>query len=558
MSRKAYMIGMGIGNLAAAFYLIRDGQFDGHDITLFGIDDHGANDGMKTTSFMGEYEVKDIVNQAGYLARGGRMLNRATYENLWDLFSEVPSLDHPSQSVTDDIYQFDDAHPTHDVGRLMDYENGVRNKDNADNYYHMQFNNKDRYLLTKLMMMSEKDEDKLNNVSIEEWFADSPHIFETNFWYMWETTFAFKRNNSAMELRRYMNRMLLEFTRINTLEGVTRTPYNQFESLILPLRHYLEEKGVQFVNHVVVESLDFRDTPWRDEICVTAIHYEDFRTHEKHVISVEPNDLVFDTNGSITDSATLGDFHHPAVENPDIGPSARLWKQIASHFYSVGHPDKFFNHRDQSEWMSFTVTCNNHFLVNKIAEITQQQPGNALNTFVDSTPLLSLVVHHQPHFHTQKENETVFWGYFLYPREEGNFVHKKACDMTGEDILYEVLGNLSMVDKSEDNILNHVDEIMDSIENVVPVWMPYASAEFNVRAKGDRPKVVPDNSINLAFISQFCEMPFDMVFTEQYAIRAAQMAVYQLLGIPLEKMTPVHHYEKDPRILLKAAKTMFR
>lgn len=555
---KAYMIGMGLGNLAAAFYLIRDANFNPEDITLFGMDTHGANDGMLAKNYKDEVGSEELINTAGYLARGGRMLNKATYENLWDVFSDIPSLDHPGQSITDDIYQFDNAHPTHDVGRLMDYEQGVRNKGDNNDYSHMQFNNKDRLALTKLMMIPEEKEDILNNISIEEWFADTPHIFDTNFWYMWETTFAFKKNNSAMELRRYMNRMILEFTRINTLEGVTRTPYNQYESLILPLRHYLEDKGVHFETGVKVTHLDFKDTAWRDEICVTGLHYQKVGDNQDHCIAIAPSDLVFDTNGSITDCATLGDFTHPAVEDHSEAPSAALWKQISEHFYSVGHPDVFFNHREQSEWMSFTVTTNNHYLVNKISEITQQQPGNALNTFVDSHPLLSIVVHHQPHFHAQKENETVFWGYFLYPRNEGDFVKKPAAEMTGEDILYELIGNLSMVDKSDDNIVNHIDEIMESIVNVIPVWMPYASALFNTRAKGDRPKVVPDQSVNLAFVSQFCEMPFDMVFTEQYSIRAAQRAVYQLLNIPLENMTPVHHYEKNPKILMKALKTMFR
>lgn len=557
MMQKAYMIGMGIGNLAAAVYLIRDGHWDGHQITMFGLDTHGANDGMKVKDYETEYETAQLANQAGYLARGGRMLNEETYENLWDLLSSVPSLDHPGQSVTDDILNFDHAHPTHDVGRLMDRTEGVRNKDNDNNYSKMQFNNKDRYYLSKLMMMPEKDEEKLNDVSIEEWFKDSPHIFDTNFWYMWETTFAFKRNNSAMELRRYMNRMILEFSRINTLEGVTRTPYNQYESIILPMRHFLSEHGVTFVDRIKVTSLDFKDSAYRDEICVTGIHYENVETNETGCIKVNEDDFVFDTNGSITDSASLGDFNTPIVENKEYAPSAMLWKQMEEHFYSVGHPDKFFNDRNQSEWMSFTVTTDNHYLLNKIAEITQQAPGNALNTFIDSNPLLSIVVHHQPHFHAQKENETIFWGYFLYPRCQCDYVKgKTAMELTGRECLEELIGNLSAVDKSDDNIINHIDEIMDSVVNVVPVWMPYCSAAFNVRAKGDRPEVVPKGSKNLAFISQFCEMPFDMVFTEQYSIRAAQIAVYTFLGIPMSRLTPVHHYEKDPRILAKAVKKM--
>ena len=36
---------------------------------------------------------------------------------------------------------------------------------------------------------------------------------------------------------------------------------------------------------------------------------------------------------------------------------------------------------------------------------------------------------------------------------------------------------------------------------------------------------------NFAFISQFVEVPQDVVFTVEYSVRAAQMAVYQSLGI---------------------------
>ena len=47
MTRKAYMIGAGIGSLSAAVYLIRDGGWDGSAITILGLDTHGANDGAR-------------------------------------------------------------------------------------------------------------------------------------------------------------------------------------------------------------------------------------------------------------------------------------------------------------------------------------------------------------------------------------------------------------------------------------------------------------------------------------------------------------------------------
>jgi oleate hydratase len=553
------MIGTGVANLAAGVYLIRDGGWSGNQITMFGLDKHGANDGAAVADYETEYGNQRLSNDRGFLAKGGRMLNEETYENLWDVLRSVPSLDHPGQSVTDDILNFDHAHPTHDVARLMDKRNGIRNNGGADDYSHMQFNNQDRKLLTKLMMMPESQEAKLNDVSIAEWFKDSPHIFTTNFWYMWETTFAFKKESSAMELRRYMNRMILEFSRINTLEGVTRTPYNQYESIILPMRKYLSDHGVTFINNRKITAFQFKDTPLRDDIIVTGLEYEDVGENKQTgTIPVDENDLVFDINGAITDSSSIGDFNTPIKENMEYAPSAALWKQATEHFYNLGNPDKFFNDRAQSEWMSFTVTTKNHYLVNQISRITQQEPGNALNTWVDSNNLLSIVVHHQPHFHAQKENETVFWGYFMFPRKNGDYVDKPVIEMTGKEMLQELLGHLAEVDQATDSIVYHEEEIMDSIVNVIPVYMPYASALFNTRAVGDRPEVVPKHSKNLAFVSQFAEMPFDMVFTEQYSFRAAQRAVYHFLGIPEEKMTPVHHYEKNPKVLLKATRTMFR
>lgn len=553
------MIGTGIGNLAAGIYLIRDGGWNGADITMLGLDSHGANDGDRLAAFESEYGHGTFSNNQGFLNRGGRMLNEETYENLWDVLSVVPSLDSPGKSVTEEILEFDHAHPTHDIARLLDRTHGIRDKGDALDYRHMQFNNRDRYLLTKLMALPESKESQLDDVSIEKWFETSPHVFTTNFWWMWQTTFAFQKASSAMELRRYMNRMILEFSRINTLEGVTRTPYNQYESIIVPMRAYLADRGVTFVNNRKVTELMFKETRLQDEIVVTGLRYEevdnDGRTGE---IQIDEDDLVFDTNGSITDSTSIGDLDTPVHEDLRYAPSAALWKQATEHFFTLGHPDKFFSDRSQSEWLSFTITTDSHYLLNEIARITKQEPGNALNTWVDSHALLSIVVHHQPHYRAQKPNEGVLWGYCLYPRREGDFVRKPFIEMTGKEMLEETLGHLAAVDTAADNIADHTQEIMASVVNVVPAHMPYASALFNRRAVGDRPPVVPKNSRNLAFISQFAEMPFDMVFTEQYSVRCAQIAVYHFLGIPESKLTQLHHYEKSPQVLAKASVTMFR
>ena len=73
----------------------------------------------------------------------------------------------------------------------------------------------------------------------------------------------------------------------------------------------------------------------------------------------------------------------------------------------------------------------------------------------------------------------------------------------------------------------------------------------------DRPPVVPQGSTNFAMVSQFVEIPEDMVFTEEYSVRAARIAVYTLFDIP-QKICPVTPYNKAPKVLLNAARTMYR
>lgn len=559
---KAIMIGAGLSNMAAAVYLIQDGHWDGKDIKFYGVDMHGANDGGATTDFTNEYWNKNhpMENTTGYVARGGRMLNYRTYVDLMDLLGRIPSVTEPGMTAAEDTRDFDAKHRTYDIARLMQGGKGIINAGKLG------FNNKDRTLLTKLIMMPDSEETKLDNVSIAEYFKDDPHMFQTNFWYMWETTFAFRTQSSAQELRRYMHQMIYEFTQIEHLVGVNRTRYNQFESMILPLIKYLQGQGVTFIDNKIVKDWQFKDTPMQDEITVTGLVIEDAQTGETEEVEVDDDTAVIFTNGSITDSATMGDYNTPATENMDYGVSASLWKKATERFYNLGTPDKFFNDRNASEWVSFTLTTKNHLFLNEIVRITTQEPGNALNSFLSTTPItplnqkdvnMSIVVHHQPHFTTQQPNETVLWGYFLYPRRQGEFVNKPYIKMTGKEMAQELIGQLSKVDPGPGNIKDKEKEILDSIINNIPVYMPYASALFNNRAKSDRPEVLPKHSTNLAFTGEFAEQPYQMIFTEQSAVRSGEIAAYHFAGVPMDNLVKTPRYDKDPKTLLKATKKMF-
>lgn len=523
--RQAYFVGGGLASLAGAAYLIRDCNFKGENIHIIeGL--HilgGSNDG-----------AGDATN--GFIVRGGRMLNEETYENFWELFSTIPSIDMPGMSVTEEILNFDHLHPTHSQARLVDkYGNKI-------DVTTMGFNHADRLALGKLMMMPEE---KLDDLTIEDWFRHTPHFFTTNFWYMWQTTFAFQKWSSLFEFKRYMERMIFEFSRIETLEGVTRTPYNQYESVILPIKEYLSNHNVDFSINATVTDIDFRPG---EGITATAIHITD--EEGEKIIELKEDDICIMTNGCMTDNATLGDFNTAPEYKPEKPMSGELWEKVAKKKMGLGNPTPFFGNPDNTNWESFTVTCKGNYLLKLIEQFSGNIPGSgALMTFRDSNWLMSIVVAAQPHFKNQPMDTTIFWGYGLYTDKVGNYVRKPMRECTGEEILIELLHHLHFEDK--------IDEIMETVVNVIPCMMPYIDAQFQPRKMTDRPKVVPEGSTNFAMISQFVEIPEDMVFTEEYSVRAARIAVYTLLNVKHKTIIPVTPYKKDPKVMMKALKKSY-
>lgn len=70
---------------------------------------------------------------------------------------------------------------------------------------------------------------------------------------------------------------------------------------------------------------------------------------------------------------------------------------------------------------------------------------------------------------------------------------------------------------------------------------------------GDRPKVVPDGSKNFGFLGQYAEVPNDCVFTVEYSVHTAMMAVYTLMGLE-KQVEPVYPSQYDVRVITNAAK----
>jgi oleate hydratase len=510
---KAFFIGGGIGSLAGAVFMIRDGGVPGYDITIF------EQGGLLGGSLDGR-----AMPEGGYSLRGGRMLTTDHYECTWDLLKSIASLEHPGQSVFDETVAFNEKVKAHSRARLVD-----RNRFKVD-VSKMGFTMADRVELLKL---TEASEETLGTSRITDWL--SPPFFTTHFWYMWQTTFAFQPWHSAVEFKRYLHRFMSEFPRIETLAGVKRTIHNQYDSIVRPLTAWLARHDVNFVGGARIVDIELVD----DEGKIRATRLTCERLGATEDIALGQGDLVFFENGSMTDASSLGSMTSapPRLAKDDSG-GWRLWERLAQGRPEFGNPAAFNSSIPESIWESFTVTCRNSAFFDAMERFSGNEAGTGgLVTFKDSRWLMSIVLYHQPHFIGQPADAQVFWGYALHPDRVGDFVAKPMADSNGAEILQELCGHLNF------------DPAIFAGAICIPCRMPYITSMFMPRAKADRPLPVPKSSKNLAFVSQFVEIEDDVVFTVEYSVRAAQMAVYQLLGVA-RPVPPITRHDRSLKVIM--------
>lgn len=520
---KAYLVGSGIAALAAATFLIRDGGFDGGDIHLF----------EEQRSIGGSLDAGGTPD-AGYTMRGGRMFE-AEFRCTYDLLSQIPTLDDPAVSVTEEILAGHEEFAWDDIARLVDGDGKVVDTTS------MGFSERDRLDLVRCLA---SPEGHLDGKRITDCFHE--HFFTTNFWFMWCTTFAFQPWHSAIEFRRYLRRFIHLFPEFASMSAIHRTRYNQYDSIVRPLAAWLRERGVTV--HTGTRVVDLGFTPGLRSGTVDTLHLSRGGHDEK--IAVAPEDLVLVTNGSMTDASSLGSHTAPPPPPAERSQSWLLWHRIARGREEFGNPSAFDKHVKESRWESFTVTAKDPVFLEALAEFSGRETGRGgLVTFTESNWLLTIVANRQPVYRDQPEGVSVWWGYGLFPSRAGNSTPKPMTMCSGREILQEVLHHLHFDEATAARVL--------ATSTVVPCLMPYITSQFLVRRREDRPRVVPEGSVNLAFIGQFAEVPDDVVFTVEYSVRTAWTAVSRLLKLGSEPPA-VHKGHHDPRVLAAALETMHR
>lgn len=503
-SRKAYIIGGGLAGLSAAVFLVRDGHMPGENITV--IEElklpGGGVDGIKD-------------QKLGYIIRGGREMENH-FECLWDMYRSIPSLKNEGQSVLDEFYYLNMDDPSSSPVRVTENRG-------QDAHTLRKFTLSDKALL-EISALVLTPEEQLNGKQITDVFSSD--FFVSNFWLFWRSMFAFEEWHSAIEMRRYLTRFIHHTRNLTDLSCLKFTTYNQYESLILPIIRYLEERGVKFVYNTSVSNVRFR----KEGAKKTAVEIVMAEGSELDNIPLREKDLVFVTLGCNTEQSGYGDQTHTAMVPKGIGPSWELWENIAAQDKAFGNPKKFYGNVAGSNWESATITCTDDAIPAYIRKLTGRDPYNGKIvtggpiTAKDSSWLMSWTVSRQPHFEVQNPNEIVAWVYGLFSDKAGDFVKKPMKDCTGVEIAEEWLYHIGV---PEDKIV----ELATYHAVTIPCMMPYVTSYFMVRDIEDRPRVVPEGAVNFAFIGEHVETPMDTVFTTEYAVRTGMEAVYTLLSL---------------------------
>ncbi|GAA5234635.1 oleate hydratase [Verticiella sediminum] len=530
-NRKAWIIGGGIAGLAAAFYLIRDARMPAANITIL------ENLAVEGGSLDGSGNA-----QEGYLVRGGREMNW-NYDNLWDMFQDVPALELPEgYSVLDEYRLVNDSDPNYSKARLMHRRGQIQD------FSTLGLSRSQQWELVRLLL---KRKEELDDRTIEDYFSEG--FLKSNFWFLWRSMFAFQNWQSLLEMKLYMHRFLDALDGLTDMSALVFPKYNQFDSFVRPLAGMLRRQGVTFQFDTLVEDLDMAVSG--ELRTVTGIRAR--VGGEPATIAVGEGDLVFALTGSMTEGTAYGGMDHaPALDRARLASPAwsgwTLWRNLARQSPVFGRPEKFCGDIERSMWESATLTCRPSPLVEKIKALAVNDPYSGktvtggIVTFTDSNWVLSFTVNRQPHFPDQPGDVLVAWVYALIMDKPGNCVQKPMPACTGREILAELCHHLGIPDQ--------IDAVAANTQ-VRTALMPYITAQFMPRAAGDRPEVVPRGCTNLALLGQFVETRNDVVFTMESSVRTARIAVYSLLG--LAKQVPdLSPTQYDVRNLLRAARAL--
>jgi oleate hydratase len=302
------------------------------------------------------------------------------------------------------------------------------------------------------------------------------------------------------------------------------------------LQTWLKAHGVRLVTDCTVTDLDHKDA--EGKFIVTGIHC--LRDGRRETITVNDVDFVFVQNGSMTDASSIGSMTSPPAQltKADSG-GWTLREKLAEGRPQFGNPAAFNSCIAQSWWESFTVTLKNPAFFDEMIRFSGNQPGTGgLVTFKDSNWLRPLC-----------------WPGNLIFRTSPSMCRCSGdtrCFRTGLAISSRSRWPSAMARKSCGSFAVTCDSIprpshrpTASLAECLrsPVCSCRAAAKID-RCLCHQARRISRSSVSLSKFD-------DVVFTVEYSVRAAQMAVYELLGIE-RKIPPVTPHAKSLHVQFEA------
>lgn len=566
---NAYIVGSGIASLAAAVYLIRHKIVPPERVTIFESEkDYGGAMGASTVDvpFSPAYPRRP---RSAYVLPATRLLEKH-YSCALDLFERFPCVSDTSKTIAKDLIDFNRDCPYDDKARILNSALQVVNDPS------MGVSSTDRERAVELILLN--DEEACDGRAIDDQrFGFSDQFFESQFFLSWSTMMGPLRKHSAIEFRRYFERFLHVVPHVDTMANVWRMRLNQDDAVARPILAWLRGKGVDAEGNRLAEGVNFRANtvvkavnfaPDGDGIraeSITVAPAADTASPDgaEQTLTLGEKDYVFVTLGSQIANLSLGsmDLSPPTVTEPE--KAWALWTQIKQNAArhgrdDFGDPEPFFNPPELAEdpclstWVTFTVTSNKPTFLDRLSRLTGNKPWQqGIVTLANSPWLISVAPFPKPHFFGQPEDLWAWWGFSLcHDKPEninqlGRYVSRKVTECSGSEILEETIKQFGFDSDLADILGSSV---------CIPCRLPHAGSVWLRRRQANRPKVVPDGGRNFAFLGQFCEIPKDTMFTLEYSVRSAQVAIERLFDGP--SPPTVYQGQTDP-VAIAAAFSRF-
>lgn len=263
-NQKAYIIGNGISSLAAAFWLIRDCHFPGNGITILGeMEKSGRNENSLVVS---QEDCEDFLELSG----------------------KIP--DHGNE-----IFTF----PKTEGKECLNW---------AD--------------LPALWRLLCTDEERLDVLSVEDWFHETPHIFETNLWQLCQCVYGLEKDSSLAEFCRSLYELKGPFLFLSPDEK---------EAFNHSLKQYLRRKGVLLLENSQVTDLELENGNGNGNGSGLAVKklYVKRRLQEEEI----------DRESFVFEKINIGSGDICIMENGS--GSRKLWKKTADLHIALGEPETF-------------------------------------------------------------------------------------------------------------------------------------------------------------------------------------------------------------------------